>query len=204
MSAEPTVRTCPNCGAPLQLDVEGRCRWCQAYVDTLPGAGGATDGLSDSSGSLVPDAIDTLALPVSALHYTNSLYHLGRDPAVQDYLGRTPGLRPAIRSLSSAVAAAGARLRDAGLDPWNDAADDYTPGEKWLLELAVDVIVLLDAVDGVSAATRRDVADFLQFTPDMGSHWWRKQIEKAGAGPAAFQQLRAEIPPRPVKKHHVM
>jgi hypothetical protein len=30
------VSTCPNCGAPFELDAQGRCRWCQAVIKVAP------------------------------------------------------------------------------------------------------------------------------------------------------------------------
>lgn len=77
----------------------------------------------------------------------------------------------------------------------------YTAEEFWLFDLAVDVIAMLVSLGGFKPGTRALVAsDLPSLDEDVHSHHWRRQVKKAGDGPARFRELRTHVPhhkPRP-------
>jgi len=190
--------TCPNCGAPLELDQGGNCRWCHAHLRTEPrhapsGHGGGL-GLvppgTDDCGTSAPFLYLTLAALGSGLSY---------EPVVREYARTNPGQAARIRALSTAVSAAGVRVRDAGLlkDSFDENLRVYTAEEIWTFELAIDVIAMLGALDGLPGQARARAAEDVRTLDETAhGHTWRKGLKQAGTGPAEFQQLRAEIPRR--------
>ena len=82
--------TCPNCGAPLELDQGGNCRWCHAHLRTEPrhGPSGHGGGLglvpagTDDCGTSAPFLYLTLAALGSGLSY---------EPVVREYARANPG-----------------------------------------------------------------------------------------------------------------
>jgi hypothetical protein len=209
MPADPSVRTCPNCGAPLELDVEGRCRWCQVFVDVppVPAAGRTKVDPFDDQLTLEPDSVyrDDNSFPPGIALILSTLRNLGKDVAVQNYLDGVPGLRHAIRTLSIALGAAGARIRDPGLmrDDFDDNPAYYAPDEIWACDLALDVIAALGSIEGVAggwhAEARSTVRTFDVEQPGDQRRAWQKGLKAAGAGPEAFRQMRAQIPDRAAK-----
>jgi hypothetical protein len=206
MPAQPNVRTCPNCGAPLKLDVEGRCGWCQAFVDVpaAPAAGRTHIDVFDDQLHLEPDSVymDQQGYPVLIATILIDFRNFGDELAVQNYLDRAPGLRNAIRSLSLALGAAGARIRDSGVmkDVWDDKLDHYTPDEIWMCDLGVDVIAMLASIEGLRGRMQAEARTTLHtFDGDESPgqrRVWRRGLEAAGAGPEAFRQMREQIPVR--------
>jgi len=190
--------TCPNCGAPLELDQGGNCRWCHAHLRTEPrhtpsGHGG---GLG-----LVPAGTDDCSTSAPFLYLTLAALGSGLsfEPAVREYARANPAQATRIRALSTAVSAAGVRVRDAGLlkDSFDENLRVYTAEEIWTFELAIDVIAMLSALDGLPGQARaRAAEDVRTLNETAHSHTWRKGLKQAGTGPAEFQPLRAEIPHR--------
>jgi hypothetical protein len=190
MSAGPTVSRCRNCGAPLELDDAGRCRWCSAQV--------RYESLGSQAG-LLPRDIDDCATSAPFLYLILSAFFLlGTQDAVQQFLARNPGPRQQMRALAVAVSAAGVRVRDAGLlkDDFDDNLKVYTPNEIWTFTLAVDVIARLGGLEGLPPPTRAQIASDLRSLSDsVRSHHWKTELKRAGDGVPQFRELRAAVPP---------
>ena len=190
--------TCPNCGAPLELDQGGNCRWCHAHLRTEPRH--APSGHGGGLG-LVPAGTDDCSTSAPFLYLTLAALGSGLsyEPVVREYARANPAQAARIRALSIAVSAAGVRVRDAGLlqDSFDEHLGVYTAAEIWTFELALDVIAMLGALDGLPGQARaRAVEDVRTLNETAHGHTWRKGLKQAGTGPAEFQPLRAEIPRR--------
>jgi hypothetical protein len=152
--------------------------------------------------SLVPDDVDDQSVaPFIYLTLATLGPLLTYEHAVQEHLSGQPGLRQEIRRLSTAVGAAGVRVRDAGLlkDSFDENLRVYTPEEIWTFDLAFDVIAMFGALDSLSGGTRASIADSLRLLGhNMHAHTWKKELKKAGQGPEAFRELRARVPSRPI------
>jgi hypothetical protein len=189
---------CPNCGAPLDLDEGGKCRWCRAHVRTkLPWSGGVT---REHQTGLVPGAVDDQSVaPFIYLTLGTLGAGLSRERAVQACLSAEPGLREKIRQLSTEVGAAGVRVRDSGLlkGGFDENLGVYTPEEIWAFDLAFDVIAMFGALDGLPGGTRASTAESLRLLDRKAhGHTWKKDLKKAGDGPQALRELRARVPHR--------
>jgi hypothetical protein len=124
-------------------------------------------------------------------------YGLSAEPAVRQYVRNEPGLYPIIRDLGAAVGAAGIRARDGGLlkNSFDDNLKLYTPEEIWNFDLAIDVIAVLAAVEGLSKSTLFRATQALRdLDRTARGHTWKKELKRAGEGPAAFRELRARVP----------
>ena len=210
MSSGPVIDVCANCGAPLELDASGRCRWCHAHIRLAePAASGpAAAGPAakpDGGTGLVPDGTDDCSNSAPFLYAMLGVltWVLSPEPAVQQYVGSQAGLRDQIRALTTAVSAAGVRVRDAGVlrNDFDNNLVVYTSDEIWTFTLATDVIALLSALDGLSAdGQAKATSNLRSIDGELVKHHWRKELKKANDGPAAFQELRARTPqhkPRP-------
>ncbi len=198
MSAGPVTDVCQNCGAPLESDKDGRCPWCNARTRIEPPQSRYVTYLDYPAG-LVPDDVDDCATSSPFLYLTLSVLGpgLSLEPAVQEYARRRPGLVQQIKAVSAAVSAAGVRVRDAGLlrDSFDENLKVYTPEEIWTFDLAIDVIAMLGTLDGLSSRARAMVIEGLRSLDDSGaSHTWKKELKRAGEGPEAFRELRADVP----------
>ena len=190
--------TCPNCGAPLELDQGGNCRWCHAHLRTEPRH--APSGHGGGLG-LVPAGTDDCSTSAPFLYLTLAALGSGLsyEPVVREYARANPAQATRIRALSTAVSAAGVRVRDAGLlkDSFDEHLGVYTAEEIWTFELAIDVIAMLGALDGLPGQARARAAENVRTLNETAhGHTWRKGLKQAGTGPAEFQPLRAEIPRR--------
>lgn len=190
MSAGPVTSLCRNCGAPLELDDAGRCRWCHAPVRfESPG----------SRAGLVPHGLDDCFTSAPFIYLTLSAFNLlGTENAVRQFLAANPGLHDRIRALAVATSAAGVRVRDAGLlkDDFDDNLKVYTPEEIWTFNLAIDVVARLSVLDGLPPSTHAQMVNNLKSLDDrVRSHTWKKELKRAGDGPAEFRDLRAAMPP---------
>jgi hypothetical protein len=194
----PILDVCPNCGAPLDVDEDGKCRWCRAHVRVqVPWSGpGGRYGQS----SLVPDDVDDQSVaPFIYLTLATVGPLLAHENTVQAQVSAEPGLRQQIRLLSTSVGAAGARVRNAGLlkDSFDESLQVYTPEEIWTFDLAFDVIAMLGAIDGLRAGTRASLVDSLRSLDRTARlHTFKKDLKKAGQGPEALRDLRARVPRR--------
>jgi hypothetical protein len=199
VNAAPIVDVCANCGAPLELDETGACRWCHAHIRTERAASPVLR--FDDHASLVPEDADDCMSSAPFLFLALSTLGplLSTEPVVQQYLRGEPRLREQIRALSTAVSAAGVRVRDAGLlkDDFDDNLAVYTPEEIWTFDLAFDVIALIGALDGLPGRARAKAAsDLRTLDGDTRGHAWKHAMKKAGDGPATFRELRARVPRR--------
>jgi hypothetical protein len=187
---------CGNCGAPLELDDGGKCVWCHAQIRVEPPAQRRVSG---SRASLVPEGTDDCFTVSPFLFLLLAVLGSGlsSQQAVQDYVSAHPGLGQQIRALSTAVSAAGVRVRDAGLvkDSFSETLEPYTPEEVWTFDLAVDVVAMLGGLDGLPGNARAEIASDLQsLDRNVHSHHWKKEVSRAGVGPEAFRVLRAQVP----------
>ena len=152
---------------------------------------------------LVPNGTDYQVVAPFIYLMMATLYLLGTESAVKQYLSAQPEAHQAIRELSTAVAAGGVRVRDSGRvrDEYDVRMGLYTAEEFWLFDLAVDVIAMLLSLGGFEPGTRALVArDLRDLDEHVHSHHWKKEVKKAGDGPVQFRQLRAHVPhhtPRP-------
>jgi hypothetical protein len=186
---------CANCGAPLELDINGRCRWCHAHVTA---GRPAQRHFYDADTGLVPDGVDECWGSAPFIYLAMAgLNMLGTVATVQDYLAERPGVLAVIRELSTAVSAAGVRVRDDGIiaNDHDFRHDIYTPEEIWTFDLAFDVIAMLGTLETVDGKTRAlVVSDMRELDDEVTSHSWKKQLGKAGDGPAQFREMRAVVP----------
>lgn len=122
---------------------------------------------------------------------------LSTEKAVIDYVSAYPDFHQAIRDLSAAVSEAGARARDSGMlrGEFDDNVRVYSPIEIWMFDLAVDVIAMLGAVDGLSNAELFRFKDNVRtLDQEVSSRYWQSCLRQAGPGVPQFQQLRASVP----------
>ena len=217
MHGETVAEVCGNCGAPLELDENGRCSWCHATLkraspnvvfglsEVPPEFRGAVAAALDTGSvdqaRLVPDGVDDCETCAPFVFLTLALLGSGLslEPAVQAYTCGQPGLLRQIRQLSTAVSEAGVRVRDAGLleDSFDCNLKVYAPEEIWIFDLAVDVIAMLGSLDGLPrAAQARFAAKLRTLDTWVDERAWKKGVKKAGEGPAAFRGLRASV------RHH--
>ena len=150
--------------------------------------------------SLVPEDVDNCFTSSPFLYLAlSALGLLETQPAVKEHMRREPRLLQQIRALSTAVSAAGVRVRDAGLlrDSFDVNAGVYTPEEIWTFDLVFDVIALAGTLEGLSGQTRATMAGNVRSLDEYShSHTWKKAMKKAGEGPAAWRELRARTPHR--------
>jgi hypothetical protein len=198
VNAVPVVEVCANCGAPLELDEADACRWCHARIRMEEAA--APVSHSWDQVSLVPDDADDCGSSSPFLFLAlSSLELLGTQPAVTEHMRREQRLLRQIQALSGAVSAAGVRVRDAGLlkDSFDISLGPYTPEVIWTFDLAFDVIAWIGALDGLTGQARAMTASNVRSLDEYShSHTWKKDMKKAGEGPAAFHELRALVPHR--------
>lgn len=199
MNAAPIVDVCANCGAPLELDETSACRWCHAHIRAQRAASPVLR--FDDELNLVPEDVDDCMSSAPFLFLALSTLGplLSTEPVVQQYMRGQPWLLQQTRALSTAVSAAGVRVRDAGLlkDDFDDNLAVYTPEEIWTFDLAFDVIALIGALDGLPGRARAKAAsDLRTLDGDIRGHTWKHAMKKAGEGPATFRELRARVPHR--------
>ena len=153
--------------------------------------------MNSADAGLVPDGLDYEVVAPFIYLTLSTLYLLGTEAAVKQYLSVEPQAHRAIRDLSVAVAGAGVRVRDSGQvkDQFDVRMGLYTAEEFWLFDLAIDVIAMFIGVGGLSPGTRALVAsDLRSLDQHVHSHHWKREVKKAGAGPAMFGELRAHVP----------
>jgi hypothetical protein len=115
----------------------------------------------------------------------------------KEYVTARPSLLASVQALSTAVSAADVRVRDTGMlkDDFDERLTIYTPDEIWTFDLAFDVIAMLGALDVVQGETRALVISNMKSLDQQATgHTWKKELDKAGNGPAQFQELRTFVP----------
>jgi hypothetical protein len=199
MNTAPVVEACPNCGAPLDVDVAGACSWCHARIRTRPAAVAAGRRFGDET-RLVPEGTDGCRSSAPFIGLILSSFDLLSTVApVKEYMHGQPHLLRQIRALSQAVSAAGVRVRDGGLlkDSFDISLEVYTPEEIWFFELSFDVIALVSGVDGLNGDTRAQMRENIRSLDWYSEkHIWKKDLKKAGDGPVSWREFRAQVPHR--------
>ena len=159
--------------------------------------------MHSAEAGLVPYGLDYEVVAPFIYLTLSTLYLLGTEPSVQQYLSVEPEAHRAIRDLSTAVAGAGVRVRDSGRvkNEFDVHMGLFTAEEFWLFDLAIDVIAMLVSLGGSKPGTRALVAsDLRSLDKHVHSHHWKREVKKAGDGQARFRELRAHVPhhtPRP-------
>jgi hypothetical protein len=135
-----------------------------------------------------------LGLPVFMRTIMAALLTLGRDEAVQQFVGG--GERGAmIFEMSRGVIPAGERALGSGLlkDRYDESLRPYTPEEVWAFDLLIDVIAMLASLQGLE--TRSAVTDKVKSLTDTAHrHEWTTCVRRAGAGPENLRDLRGQVP----------
>jgi hypothetical protein len=155
--------TCPNCGAPLTLDAEGRCTHCHMPIRT---------------------AADESSLPALVQVILNAMGALREEPPVQRVLDKD-GVTGCAEALTPEVTAAGERVRDAGLivDGFGTDLKAFQPTEIWTFNLAADLIAVMVEADNLSKIKRGSFRDMLRgIDASLGSHWARSTLGNAAPG----------------------
>ena len=150
-----------------------------------------------SDAELVPNGLDYQVVAPFIYLTLATLDLLGGDPVVRQYTGAEPKAHSAIRELSRAVAGAGVRVRDSGRvrDEFEEHMRLFTADEFWMFDLAIDVIAMLGSLGGLKPGTHALVLrDLRSLDVHAHSHHWKREVHKAGDGPAAFRELRAHVP----------
>lgn len=205
--SEPVVDRCPNCGAPLSLDAEGRCQWCQAHVRSSPSGAGR---LSAEDAELLADLLqpervnplahesDDVMLLLPAMVILSSVCLLGMDPAVKTWVDSSQ-LGPPLKQLLDSMRAGAKRVQllamaDRHYDEFADHSRMYTAEEWWVLKLGIDLQIFLAGLPGIGQLEgARHAADGRRLL-DEHSHHIHKALKDAGAGPEPLRSLRAAIP----------
>jgi hypothetical protein len=146
---------------------------------------------------LAPFELDTAGIPDFLGLTLSSLGWLSNDDVVQQYIAAEPRALAAIRALSTAVAAAGVRIRDSGRmhGSFDDNLALYSAEEIWMFDLAIDVIAMLSTLGGLTPETRAPIIRNLgPLDERVRTLHWKREVHKAGAGPAEFLELRAHVP----------
>jgi hypothetical protein len=146
---------------------------------------------------LVPFGLDTTGIPEFIRLTLSLLGSLANDDVVQQYIAAEPQALGAIRALSTAVAAAGGRIRDSGRmhGSFDDNLRLYTADEIWMIDLAIDVMAMLETLGGLAPDTRAPIIRHLGSLDDeVRTLHWKWEVHKAAAGPAEFRELRAHVP----------
>ena len=189
-------QVCPHCGAPLNLDKLGACRWCHAQIRVNRAEAPAFPELQDQV-SLVPAGTDPIPTAASLLRGFLQMFEgVGKSDTVAEYMRREPRLLQQVRALTAAVSAAGVRLRDAGLEESaRTSLAVYTPEEIWTFDLAFDVMAQLCAVaaqDRPLGQRWADMAGKVQNTHQgyASKGGWQQGMREAGGGPVTWHELR--------------
>jgi hypothetical protein len=219
-----TIRKCPGCGAPLELDAQGDCRWCRAHVTEVDEEDeddddhdAPVDAIDDPDPYHEDEAVallrrldleeddDTVPVPVSTICAV--LRYAAFDGAARRFL-EAPERAAFVRALIGAVRAAGLRAKSAGAtdkDGFDRGDEVYALEEWWTLDLATDFLAVLASVDGVESGVRSALVRNVKLVDDK--HFdkpWARGIKKklhrahdAGdAGPPSLRPWRATIPRR--------
>jgi len=125
------------------------------------------------------------------------------EPAIEQFLTRAPQEHSAILALTTAIADVGVRIRDThpNEDVRKSGLQYLSADDIWMLDLTLDVMYMLAGqLPGKSSPwdddhdrVPRRLADLDEQTHDRR---WKRTLRQAGAGPAQFQQLRAQVSPR--------
>jgi hypothetical protein len=119
-------------------------------------------------------------------------------PGIQQYATRAPQAHDAILALTATIADVGVRIRDTypNEDLRHSGLRHLSADDIWMLDLTLDIMDML-AKAGTpfhdADTVRWSLGNVDSLTHDRG---WKRALRQAGAGPAQFRQLRAQVPPR--------
>jgi hypothetical protein len=149
---------------------------------------------------LVPRHLDYGGILIPFLYETlSAMQWLSDEPSVEQYVRADPQAQHAILDLNRSLAETGRRVMAAlGKEsPYDEHLRHYTPDELWMADLAIDVVAMFATSGGLRGQTHDSVLDRLRRAEEhTGGHHWKREVHKAGAGPAEFRELRAHIPAR--------
>jgi hypothetical protein len=124
-------------------------------------------------------------------------------PAIEQFVTGAPQEHSAINALTTAVADAGVRIRDAhpNQDVRRSGLRHLSADDIWVLDLTLDVMFMLAGQLPGKSSPWDDDYDWIPRRLekiDKATHdrHWKRALRQAGVGPAQFRQLRAHIPPR--------
>ena len=171
---------CPSCGSVMKSYHDGRCYKC------------TTQSLARTTG--VPDLVAKILVNLPLLEL---------EPAIEQCLTRAPQEHSAILALTTAIADAGVRIRDThpNEDIRQSGLQYLSADDIWMLDLTLDVMYMLAGqLPGKSSPWDDDhdrIPRGLGYL-DQATHdrRWKRALRQAGAGPAQFQQLRAQVASR--------
>lgn len=171
---------CPSCGSVIESYRDGRCFKCNSR--SLPRTKG------------VPHLVTLILVNLSTLE---------REPAIEQRLTRASQEHSAILALTTAVANVGVRIRDThpNTDVRQSGLQYLSADDVWMLNLTLDIMYMLAGLlPGKSSPwdDDHDVVPQRLGHIDEATHdrHWKRALRQAGAGPAQFQQLRAQVAPR--------
>ncbi len=171
---------CPACGSVLESYHDGRCFKCNIH------------SLSRIAG--VPDLIKKILVNLPVLEL---------ESAIEQFLARAPQLHSTILALTTAVAGIGVRIRDAhsNEDVRQSGLRHLSADDIWLLNLTLDVMYMLAGQLPGKNAPWDDDHDLIpgrlrSLNAATRNRRWKLALRQAGAGPAQFQRLRAQVAPR--------
>lgn len=200
MTTSASAAVCPACGAPMELDEAGRCRWCRATVQVQP-MSVRPDPMAAAFGAdprLFELCDAPLSLPQPPALLLSGLNMLGKDPQVYRQL-LNPTLLTEVRDLTGRVQAAGERVADTGRDRYRITITDYVAEEIWCFRLARDLTVSFATLEGVEREKTRLALDGISdLTWDRRV---RKTLTKYGDGPPELRELRARVPLDALARH---
>jgi hypothetical protein len=228
MTTQQRPSTCSGCGEILDPDFAGLCLSCgtQAGGNTDQGqvlaAAGTqyrllppeicpfcgeemesfADGTCFSCGNDSPARTEQVPRIIELILVTLPL--LEDEPGIQQYAASAPQQYGAILALTSAIADAGLRIRDtyANQDVRHSGLRYLSADDIWMLDLTLDVMYML-AGAGVRMHDLDQITRMLREIDEAThDHHWKRALRQAGAGPAQFQQLRAQVPPREPGRVH--
>ena len=150
-----SVDTCGNCGAPLDLDEDGECRWCRAKVRgrTRPSSDGGRPGISWRWNRPVA-AISAIAIGLAAVLGIGIASYVGSHQSGPPTATSTGG------SVAESVAPGSTDLQALRQDfgPWRQLADGPTESPALLL-----------LENGAAYASE-------QWTVPSGATWWAQDL----------------------------
>lgn len=169
------------------------------HADMTPEHAKRSSGHDAVPFGLVPPHTDYGATVQFIYNTISALNRLSDEAPVRQYVKAEPDAHRAILELSRAVAQAGIRVRDSG--QMRNILDEhlkyFSADEIWMFDLAIDVVAMLGTVGGLSSGTRMSVLDKLKLIDEdkaVHSLHWKREVHKAGQGPAEFRGLRAHVP----------
>jgi hypothetical protein len=153
-------------------------------------------GQDPFASDLVPLHLDYGATAPFIYETITAFQYLNEEPPVRQFARAEPEAVQAIRALCTAVTNAGIRVRDGGKAKILDEhLSFFTAEEIWMIDLAVDVVAMFAYGGGLRSETQLRVHTSLRSVDKhRRDRHWKREVHKAGTGPDAFRELRAQFP----------